>query len=97
MYCIFCTNRRDLAHMFIILMNSDFQRRKNYSFLVTFSINAVDVTDGETLVFDEVRINEGNHYDPTTGIYTGTVPVADLRGCKGYPSSFQTILFSFSW
>ena len=53
---------------------------------MTFSVNAVNVADGEMLVFDEVRINEGNHYDPTTGIYTGTVPVVDLRGCKGYPS-----------
>ena len=53
---------------------------------MTFSVNAVNVAEGETLVFDEVRINEGNHYDPTTGIYTGPVPVADLTGCKGYPS-----------
>ena len=53
---------------------------------MTFSVNAVNVADGEMLVFDEVRINEGNHYDPTTGIYTGTVPVVDLRRCKGYQS-----------
>ena len=39
-----------------------------------FSVNALDVTNRETFVYDEVRINEGDYYDPTTGIYTGTVP-----------------------
>ena len=42
----------------------------NYSFLATISPFFIDVTDNEILVFEEVRVNVGENYDPLTGGYT---------------------------
>ena len=43
----------------------------NFSFLATVSNYTLSMVNGEAIVFDEVRINEGNNYNPTTGVYTG--------------------------
>ena len=47
----------------------------------------MSVVGGEAIVFDEVRINEGNNYNPTTGVYTGkflaqTDPDLQIAGYK---------------
>ena len=43
----------------------------NYTFLVTLSEFEAQVEAGEVILFDQVRINVGDNYDPTTGVYTG--------------------------
>ena len=46
-------------------------RNGKLSFLATISPFEISVVNGEILVFDEVRINKGNNYNPSTGQYTG--------------------------
>ena len=43
----------------------------NFSFLATISEFMISVEHDQILVFDEVRINEGNNYNPSNGQYTG--------------------------
>ena len=43
----------------------------NFSFLATMSPFTISVETNEILVFDEVRINVGNNYNPSNGQYTG--------------------------
>ena len=43
----------------------------NFTFLATISEFVVLVEDGAVIMFDQVRINVGDNYNPTTGIHTG--------------------------
>ena len=48
-----------------------FSEMGNFSFLATISEFMISVEHDQILVFDEVRINEGNNYNPSNGQYTG--------------------------
>ena len=47
---------------------------KNSAFYATLSENVVFETNYQTIVFDNDKINEGGHYNTTTGVYTAPVP-----------------------
>ena len=44
----------------------------NYTFLATVSEFVVEVDHGGVIIFDQVRINVGDSYDPTSGNFTGS-------------------------
>ena len=48
----------------------------NSAFYVTLSTDLVFETSGQTIVFDNDKINNGGHYNVTTGVYTA--PVAGI-------------------
>ena len=50
-----------------------FSETKNSAFYATLSANVVFETDSQTIVFDNDKINEGGHYNVTTGVYTTPV------------------------
>ena len=49
---------------------------KESAFFATLSTNIIFETAYQTVPFDNVKINEGEHYNSTTGIYTA--PVAGM-------------------
>ena len=46
---------------------------KNSAFYATLSVDVVFETNRQTIVFDNDKINQGGHYNVTTGVYTAPV------------------------
>ena len=58
---------------------------KNSAFYATLSVDVVFETTHQTIVFDNDKINEGGHYNTTTGTYT--TPVAGIYQFFAYIQS----------
>ena len=64
---------------------------KNSAFYATLSEDVVFETGGQTIVFDNDKINEGGHYNVTTGLYTA--PMAGIYQYFVYIDPHQKLIY----
>ena len=76
-----------IVRMHLFFFNSISSETKNSAFHVTLSTEVVFEDTIQTIVFDTVTINEGDHYDVNTGMYTApsVVPISSTRTSDPYP------------
>ena len=64
---LYCNESKIDEHLFL-------SETKNSAFYATLSVDVVFETGAQTILFDNDKINEGGHYNVTTGIYTAPIP-----------------------